>query len=91
MYSGYQALPMTITLSGSYFGIEGFLQQVRKQVHADTDGVHATGRLYDVLSVSLAVSPTPPKVTATMMVDAFDYTGVPLPTPGTTTTTSSVG
>jgi Tfp pilus assembly protein PilO len=94
LYSGYQAIPITITMSGSFFGVEGFLEQVRKQVGVSADGVRATGRLYDVLSVTLQNSPTPPKVSATLTLDAFTYTGIPLPTPGSTaptTTTTSLG
>ena len=31
-YSGYQAIPITIELSGDFFGVESFLQQLRNQV-----------------------------------------------------------
>ena len=31
-YSGYQALPITITLTGNFFAVESFLQQLRNQV-----------------------------------------------------------
>ena len=90
-YSGYQAIPMTITLSGNFFGIEGFLQQLRHQVVVANGNVAATGRLYDVQGVTIATSPTTaPKVTATLMLDAFSYTGIAqatTPPAGTTTTT----
>ena len=31
-YSGYQALPITITLDGNFLNVESFLQQLRNQV-----------------------------------------------------------
>lgn len=89
-YSGYTAVPLSISLTGDYFNVENFLQQLLKQVTTSSQGVRATGRLYDVLSVSLALSSTPPQVTATMTLDAFTYSPIiPTAAPTTTTTTSS--
>ena len=48
-YANYEALPMTVTLAGKFFGIQGFLQQLRNQVRSSSQaGLAATGRLYDV-------------------------------------------
>jgi Tfp pilus assembly protein PilO len=91
-YSGYVAIPITIQLSGEFFGVQNFLQQLLDQVTTSKNGVTATGRLYDVTSVTIAQATTPPKVTATIILDAFQYVPVvptvPGSTTGTTTTTS---
>ncbi len=84
LYSGYQAVPITVTLDGDFFNIEGFLQQLREQVHAAGGVVTATGRLYDVLELTLQSTTPAPKVTATLTIDAFAYTGFALAAPGTT-------
>ena len=86
-YSGYVAIPITIQLSGQFFGLQNFLQQVR----TTKNGVSATGRLYDVTSVTIAAASIPPKVNATIILDAFQYSPVVLPPPGSTTTTTTTG
>ncbi len=88
-YANYEALPITVTLTGKFFGVQGFLQQLRNQVRSSSQaGLAATGRLYDVLGVTLnAVTPAP-KVSATLTLDAFNYTGFGFATPGGQTTTS---
>lgn len=92
-YSGYQAVPITITLTGNFLAVEAFLQQLRNQVQTADGSVSATGRLYDVLGVTLQSTMPAPKVSATLTLDAFAYTGAGLPTPGaapgTTATTPS--
>jgi hypothetical protein len=86
-YSGYQAIPMTITLTGTFFAVESFLQELRTQVKVSGNDVTATGRLYDVLGVTLQSTDPAPKVTATLMIDAFSYTGIALAGSGTTAST----
>ena len=88
-YSNYEALPLTVTLEGKFFGIQGFLQQLRNQVRTSSQaGLSATGRLYDVLSLTMTPTAPTPKVSATLTVDAFNYTGFGFATPGGQTTTS---
>jgi len=89
-YSGYESVPMTIQISGTFFGVEGFLQQLRNQVQVAGADIQATGRLYDVLSVTLQAVAPAPRVNAMINLNAFEYTGIGL-TPGTTTTTTSSG
>jgi len=88
-YSGYESVPMTVVLTGTFFGIEGFLQQLRNQVQVSGGDVHATGRLYDVTSVTLQSVNPAPKVTASLVLNAFAYTGIGLTPTGGTTTTST--
>lgn len=94
-YSGFDAVPLTITLTGDFLNVESFLQQLRAQVRLTKGAVAATGRLYDVLGVTLQTTTPVPKVTATLTLDAFSYSGIALPAPGTTgtttTTTSAAG
>ena len=90
-YSGYVAIPITIQLSGQFFGMQNFLQQLLQQVRTTKNGVSATGRLYDVTSVTIAAASIPPKVNATIILDAFQYSPVVLPPPGSTTTTTTTG
>ena len=92
VYSGYTAVPLSIQLTGDYFSMQSFLQQLLKQVTTSKDGVRATGRLYDVLNVTLSLTSTPPQVTATMTLDAFIYSPIiPTAAPTDTTTTTSSG
>ncbi len=91
-YAGYEAVPITVTLYGEFFGVQGFLQELRNQVRVTSDGVAAHGRLYDVLGVTFQSTTPAPKVTATLTLDAFYYTGIglpPLPGSGSTTTPAS--
>jgi type IV pilus assembly PilO-like protein len=88
-YSGYQSVPMTITLTGHSLDIQSFLAQLRNQVKLSGDTVAATGRLYDVLGVTLQATSPAPDVSATLTVDAFNYTGITPTLPGAAPTTSS--
>ena len=78
-YSGYQAVPIAITLDGDFFNIEGFLQQLRDQVRVSSEGVAATGRLYDVLGVTLQATTPAPQARRDGDIDAFAYTGIATP------------
>jgi hypothetical protein len=88
-YSGYQALPMTILLTGDFLDIESFLAQLRNQVTETKTGIGATGRLYDVLNVGFAPTTPAPKLSATLVIDAFSYTGLAQTAPGVPTTAST--
>jgi len=79
-YTSYEAQPMTVTLVGDSLDITRFLQQLRGQVKVTTGRVTATGRLYDVLGVTLQATTPAPKVSATVMIQAFSYVGAPVVT-----------
>jgi hypothetical protein len=92
IYSGFTAIPISVQLTGDYFAVQNFLQQLLNQVKTSTDGVQATGRLYDVLNVTLSLTSTPPQVTASLTLDAFMYSPIIVPTTSSTdTTTTSSG
>ena len=84
-YSGYTEVPMTVVITGEFFGVESFLRELRTQVQASPASVHAIGRLFDVQGVTLQQTTPAPKVTATLTIDAFYYTGIPLAPPVTAT------
>ena len=88
LYNGYQAVPITITLDGTFFKLEAFLQQLREQVGVAHGAVTATGLLYDVLGVTFQSTTPAPRVTATLTVDAFSYTGFALATASGTSGTT---
>ncbi|HEY4347709.1 MAG TPA: type 4a pilus biogenesis protein PilO [Gaiellaceae bacterium] len=91
-YAGYTAIPMTITLTGDFLNVETFLQQLRAQVGVTTDGkVRATGRLYDVIDATIQVTPTAPKITATLVLDAFSYSAIADAGISSATTTTPAG
>jgi Tfp pilus assembly protein PilO len=89
-YVGYEAQPMTVILTGDSLQVTRFLQQLRNQVKVNTGRVTATGRLYDVLSVSLQSTTPAPQVTATLTLQAFSYVGAPVE-PADSSGTSSTG
>ena len=87
--AGYTAVPMTVVVDGDYFDVQQFLHVVRTEVTLKKK-LHAAGRLIDVQSVALSQTEPAPKVTATLAMEAFYYTGVQptVPDPTATTTTS---
>ncbi len=85
-YSGYTEVPMTVVVTGEFFAVEKFLREIRTQVQPTPTSVRAIGRLFDVQSVTLQQTTPAPKVTGTLTIDAFYYTGIPLTPPVTPTT-----
>jgi Tfp pilus assembly protein PilO len=90
-YSGFESVPLTVVLTGQFDNIEGFLHELRIQVRVAGSRVNATGRLFDVQSVLLQQATPPPRVTATLTLDAFYYSGLAVAPVGASsaTTTSS--
>jgi Tfp pilus assembly protein PilO len=91
--SGYQAVPIQLTFKGNFYNLSDFLYRLRTLVHVDEGRLAATGRLFAIDTLDFAESQEGfPRITATLVVDAFVYgTGVPAtatPTASTTTTTT---
>ncbi len=84
-YSGFTEVPMTVIVTGDFFAIEKFLREVRTQVQPAPKSGHVIGRLFDVQGVTLQQTTPAPKVSATLTIDAFYYTGIPLAPPVTAT------
>lgn len=100
---GATAIPLKVSVNGSWSGVTAFLHGLRTQVQVRKNGARlkTTGRLFVIDSVQLAgASGTPApgdvstaEVNANLELSAFTY-GIALPPPavtttGTTTTTSS--
>lgn len=75
--NGYQAVPMDVVVSGRYKAIQRFLHLLRTQTRVAGDRVHASGRLFGVDTVSLAADSEGelPKLTATIHMNAYAYSG----------------
>lgn len=84
------ALQLSVTVTGPYFNIRNFLHNLRTQVSVAKNGrVVASGRLFDVQSVSLQQA-AGAALTAQLAMTAGIYAPpAPAPAAGTTTTTAS--
>jgi len=74
--TGYQAIPLSVTLQGRYFAIARFLQLLHTQAVAKGSQVHATGRLFAVNGIQFSTAPTAPEdelIQASLSIDAFSY------------------
>jgi hypothetical protein len=72
--NGYVAVPMDVTVTGRYFNVERLLRQLRLQAGRTADGLHAAGRLFDVVTVGFqTTSPDSRRITATLHMNAFVY------------------
>jgi len=91
--SGYQAVPILLTFKGNFYNLSDFLYRLRTLVHVDDGRLAATGRLFAIDTLDFAESQEGfPRISASLVVDAFVYgTGAPAtstPTTSTTTTTT---
>jgi len=89
--AGYSSVPLTVVVDGRFFAVQQFLRLVRTRVEVARQKLDASGRLFDVQSVALDQTEPAPRVTATLAMSAFYFTGAtapPLATPTTTTPTS---
>jgi Tfp pilus assembly protein PilO len=97
--TGYQAIPVDITVTGHFLGIQRFVRVLRTQAGVNDGHVHAQGRLFGIETLALAPSSTTttttptaakgsPTLTATIRVDGYIYGAPPAPTTTTDTTTT---
>jgi Tfp pilus assembly protein PilO len=90
--TGYQAVPIQLTFKGNFYNLSDFLYRLRTLVHVEDGRLAATGRLFAIDTLDFTESQEGfPKITATLVVDAFVYgTGAPATaTPATTSTTTT--
>lgn len=74
--AAYQAIPMSVTLEGSYFAIAKFLKVLRKRADlVDGSEIRAEGRLYSVDSIQFAAAAEGAVLPATMTINAFYFGG----------------
>lgn len=75
------AIPIVVTVGGSFFEITRFLQRVRTLVTVRRGELRATGRLFTVQNVDLVESATDgfPMLDATVTLNAYVYDGPIVP------------
>lgn len=99
MTGGAEALPLSITVSGHYFALQGFLRDLRQRAYLQKSQPHSVGRLYTVDSIQFGGGQTTGPsgqtsgssvIQASVALNAFVYGGTPVvTTPGATTTTTT--
>jgi hypothetical protein len=86
--NGSSALPIQLTVNGSWRAVSGFLARLRNEVAPRGSTWRVHGRLFEIDSVQL--TPSGNDLQALLAVNAFDYgTAPPAPTTTTTTTTTT--
>jgi Pilus assembly protein, PilO len=97
----YSALPIAVTFNGNFYNLSDFLYRLRSLVSVHAGRLDATGRLFEVDTLSFGESQLKfPNIEASLVIDAFVYgssatlpaaTAAPISTTTTTTgaTTSS--
>lgn len=92
---GSSAVPMNVTVDGSWLGVAHFLHQVRNEVQMHGTALSIGGRLFTVDQIEIVPSPNKSGwVEGQLKMNAFDYGAPPSPTAtagvtGSTTTTST--
>jgi hypothetical protein len=84
--NGSSALPIQLTVNGSWQAVSGFLARLRNEVEPDRSTWRVHGRLFEIDTVQL--TPEGDGLQALLGISAFDY-GTPAAHPTTTTTTTT--
>ncbi len=91
----YQTIRIHLLFNGDFYGLSDFLYRLRNLVVVRGGKLDATGRLFNVDTVTFNVQGQSfPQISAEIYVDAYVYGSAPVPpapatTPGTTTTTTT--
>jgi type IV pilus assembly protein PilO len=92
----YAVVPISVTFNGNFYDLADFLYRLRSLVTVNAGRLDATGRLFEVDTLSFNEGPAKfPQIQANLVIDAFVYAVAPAapPTPAapaaTTTSTSS--
>lgn len=90
----YQVERIHLLFSGDFYGLSDFLYRLRNLVDVRHGQLDASGRLFNVDTVTFSATPTSfPQVTAELYVDAYVFGGAPsattTPAPSTSTSTTS--
>jgi Tfp pilus assembly protein PilO len=91
--SGYDSIAIDVTVTGHYRAIQRFVHALRVQAASVHGRVHASGRLFSVETVGITpAADGPPVLSATILLDAFVYSGVvPATDPAATDPTATDG
>jgi type IV pilus assembly protein PilO len=90
----YAVVPISVTFNGNFYDLADFLYRLRSLVTVNAGRLDATGRLFEVDTLTFNEGPAKfPQIQASLVIDAFVYASAPVapPTPaapsaGTTTT-----
>ena len=74
---GASAVPLSVTLDGSWGGLSTFLRAARDQVAVRGSSLWVGGRLFDVDSLQVSSGQPPKELEAVLALSAFDY-GAPV-------------
>jgi type IV pilus assembly protein PilO len=92
----YSVVPISVTFNGNFYDLADFLYRLRSLVTVNAGRLDATGRLFEVDTLTFNQGPAKfPQIQANLVIDAFVYAAAPAapPTPvapsATTTTTSA--
>jgi Tfp pilus assembly protein PilO len=89
--TGAQTIPISLQFRGRYFGLQQLLRLMRTSASSKGAKITATGRLYTVDNISFGGAGDDGVLTATIQLNAFVYSPVPVvpsSTPGTTSATA---
>ena len=91
----YSAVPISVTFQGTFYELSDFLYRLRSLVSVHGGRLDATGRLFEVDTLTFGESELKfPNIQATLVIDAFVYgdsaalASAPVAPAGTTTTTT---
>jgi type IV pilus assembly protein PilO len=95
----YAVVPISVTFNGNFYDLADFLYRLRSLVTVHAGRLDATGRLFEVDTLTLNEGERKfPQIQATLVIDAFVYAAAPAPAPvaappasgaATTSTTST--
>jgi hypothetical protein len=75
--TGAAAVPVDITVDGSWRGLTSFLRAARQQVALRGTDLAVTGRLFDVDDIQVTAAQAPTEIEAVLSLSAFDYGAPP--------------
>ena len=88
--TGAQTIPISLQFRGRYFGLQSLLRLLRTSASSKGGKITATGRLYTVDNISFGAAGDDGVLTATIKLNAFVYSPIPvIPTATTGTTTAT--
>ena len=88
--TGAQTIPISLQFRGRYFGLQALLRLLRTSASSKGGKITATGRLYTVDNISFGSAGEDGVLTATIKLNAFVYSPIPvIPTATTGTTTAT--
>jgi Tfp pilus assembly protein PilO len=87
--TGAQAIPISLSFTGRYFGLQELLRLLRQSASAKDGKISSTGRLYTVDSIAFTGGGENGLVAATIALNAFVYTPAPVVAPAATASSAT--